>query len=76
MSEKTVFMLRKELKQAGFTLRIKTYSDFAAGEIYLNGKAVNNGAITKADYEAFKPAFDIIERYKGNIAHDGKRLVL
>ena len=63
----TIKELRKELKEAGFKLKIVTHSDFKAGTIFHNDGTKLTSIMNREGFEKFKKATEIREKYKGKI---------
>ena len=60
---KTIKEVKKQLKELGYSVKTRTYSEFRAFEVVHNESKVviNFGVSTEAFYLKHKPAFDLIK---------------
>ena len=82
-TELTIKDLRKELKEIGYKLKIKSYSEFKAGDIISHEGHKINGSQwfnSKAEHEAWRAkheqALSIKDKYKGKLFDGFYRVVL
>ena len=72
----TINQLRLELKNNGYRLKIKTYSEFKSAEIIASNNLVLPSIFTKGNLKEWKIALDIKEKYKGKIFDNGYPVIL
>ena len=82
-SELMIKDLRKELKEIGYKLKIKSYSDFKTGDVIGEDGQEINRVQSFADQDEYKAwrakhgqALDIIDKYKGKLFDRPHRVLL